>query len=117
MYCGSSNLALGGEKSNGDNLLEIHDDDVATAFAIEALGLIDHYDFLDRFANAKAAKTAKQGSVSKPAAKASVKKTKAVAKKAPAKKAAKKPRAPKKTARKAAPKAGRRTPAAPRSSR
>ncbi len=117
VYCGSSNLALGGEKSNGDNLLEIHDDDVATAFAIEALGLIDHYDFLDRFANAKAAKTAKQNSASKPAAKASVKKTKAVAKKVPAKTATKKPRAPKKTARKAAPKAGRRTPAAARSSR
>ena len=25
VYCGSSNLALGGEQHNGDNLLEIHD--------------------------------------------------------------------------------------------
>lgn len=58
VYCGSSNLANGGEKANGDNLLEIHDSEVATAFAIEALGLIDHYAFLDRYAKAKAAKTA-----------------------------------------------------------
>jgi PLD-like domain len=48
VYCGSSNLALGGEQENGDNLLAIHDADVATAFTIEALELIDHYNFLDR---------------------------------------------------------------------
>ncbi len=53
VYCGSSNLASGGEAENGDNLLEIHDADVATAFAIEALGLIDHYSFLDRMAKPK----------------------------------------------------------------
>jgi hypothetical protein len=53
VYCGSSNLASGGEAANGDNLLEIHDADVATAFAIEALGLVDHYNFLDRMANPK----------------------------------------------------------------
>jgi hypothetical protein len=50
VYCGSSNLALGGEEENGDNLLEIHDPDVVTAFAIEALSLVDHYQFLDRTA-------------------------------------------------------------------
>jgi PLD-like domain len=50
VYCGSSNLALGGEEENGDNLLEIHDPDVVTAFAIEALALVDHYQFLDRMA-------------------------------------------------------------------
>jgi phosphatidylserine/phosphatidylglycerophosphate/cardiolipin synthase-like enzyme len=50
VYCGSSNLALGGEQKNGDNLLEIHDAGVATAFAIEALGLVDHFQFLDRYA-------------------------------------------------------------------
>ncbi|MEA2419342.1 MAG: hypothetical protein QOE60_1548, partial [Thermoleophilaceae bacterium] len=48
VYCGSSNLALGGEQENGDNLLEIHDPDVVTAFAIEALALVDHFQFLDR---------------------------------------------------------------------
>jgi len=53
VYCGSSNLASGGEAANGDNLLAIHDADVATAFAIEALGLVDHYSFLDRMANPK----------------------------------------------------------------
>ncbi|OCB54843.1 hypothetical protein A5722_19370 [Mycobacterium vulneris] len=47
VYCGSSNLALGGEQVNGDNLLAIRDADVATAFAIEAVELVDHYQFLD----------------------------------------------------------------------
>jgi len=48
VYCGSSNLALAGEQKNGDNLIEIHDGDVATAFALEALSLVDHFQFLDR---------------------------------------------------------------------
>jgi len=55
VYCGSSNLALGGEKANGDNLLAIHDRDIATAFAIEAVALVDHFNFLDRFSKAPAA--------------------------------------------------------------
>jgi hypothetical protein len=50
VYCGSSNLAPGGEQENGDNLLAIHDADVATAFTIEALELVDHYNFLDSLA-------------------------------------------------------------------
>ncbi|MEP6838316.1 MAG: phospholipase D-like domain-containing protein, partial [Bradyrhizobium sp.] len=60
VYCGSSNLASGGEAENGDNLLAIHDADVATAFAIEALGLVDHYSFLDRMANPKKPKAPKK---------------------------------------------------------
>lgn len=48
VYCGSSNLALTGEEKNGDNLIEIHDGDVATAFALEALALVDHFQFLNR---------------------------------------------------------------------
>ena len=52
VYCGSSNLAEGGEQQNGDNLLEIHDPDVVTAFAIEALSLVDHFQFLDGLAKA-----------------------------------------------------------------
>jgi hypothetical protein len=48
VFCSSSNLAETGEQLNGDNLLEIHDPDVAACFAIEALGLIDHFDFLDK---------------------------------------------------------------------
>lgn len=50
VYCGSSNLAGGSETQNGDNLLAIHDRSVATVFAIEALGLVDHFNFLDRCA-------------------------------------------------------------------
>jgi hypothetical protein len=50
VYCGSSNLALGGEEENGDNLLAIHDRDAATVFAVEALGLVDHFHFLSRLA-------------------------------------------------------------------
>lgn len=50
VYCGSSNLALKGEEVNGDNLLAIRDGDIATVFAIEALTLVDHFDFLDRTA-------------------------------------------------------------------
>ncbi len=56
VYCGSSNLALGGEKANGDNLLAIRDPDVAAVFAIEALGLIDHFNFLDSTAKGPKAK-------------------------------------------------------------
>jgi phosphatidylserine/phosphatidylglycerophosphate/cardiolipin synthase-like enzyme len=48
VFCGSSNLAPGGEQANGDNLLEIHDADVARAFMIEALALVDHFQFLNR---------------------------------------------------------------------
>lgn len=52
VFCGSSNLALAGEQVNGDNLLCIHDADVVTAFTIEALLLIDHFNFLDSTAKA-----------------------------------------------------------------
>ena len=45
VWCGSSNFSLGGEKDNGDNLIYIKDQDVATAFAIEAMRLTDHYNF------------------------------------------------------------------------
>jgi hypothetical protein len=57
VYCGSSNFSLGGEKENGDNLLCIKDEDVATVFAIEAFRLTDHYNFrskIDKADNAKA---------------------------------------------------------------
>jgi hypothetical protein len=57
VYCGSSNLASGGEAENGDNLLAIHDAEIATAFMIEALLLVDHYAFLDRYAAPAAAPT------------------------------------------------------------
>lgn len=48
VFCGSSNLAKGGETSNGDNLIAIRDADVANTYAIEALRLYDHYRFRTR---------------------------------------------------------------------
>ena len=53
VYCGSSNLALGGENSNGDNLIEIRNQEIATVFAIEALRLVDHYHFRANQINAE----------------------------------------------------------------
>ena len=44
-FAGSSNLAAGGESSNGDNLVEFRDPAVATSFGVEAIKLIDHYRF------------------------------------------------------------------------
>lgn len=49
VYCGSSNLAEGGEEENGDNLIAIYDTDIATVFAIEAIGLVDHFNFRNTF--------------------------------------------------------------------
>ena len=45
VYCGSSNLAFTPEQRNGDNLLEIRDADTVTAFAVEAIRLVDHFQF------------------------------------------------------------------------
>ncbi|MBP1822473.1 hypothetical protein [Mycobacterium sp. OAE908] len=58
VYCGSSNLALKGEQVNGDNLVAIADGEVATVFAIEALLLVDHFNFLDTLSKAPKAPTA-----------------------------------------------------------
>jgi hypothetical protein len=89
VYCGSSNLATGGEAANGDNLLAVHDADVATVFAIEALGLVDHYNFLDRMANPKKAAPKKKAGTTSSATKGSRKrKVRPGAKKATAKKRA-----------------------------
>lgn len=71
VYCGSSNLATGGEENNGDNLLAIHDGDIATVFAIEALALVDHFSFLDKFATGGKGLTAskqKAAAITKPPA-------------------------------------------------
>ncbi len=45
VFTGSSNMAQGGEKDNGDNLIRIEDRKVAIAYAIEALRLFDHFHF------------------------------------------------------------------------
>lgn len=65
VYCGSSNLALAGEQVNGDNLIAIHDGDIATAFALEALAMVDHFDFLDRSSTKAKVAPAKIKSASK----------------------------------------------------
>ncbi|MFL5959998.1 MAG: phospholipase D-like domain-containing protein [Gaiellaceae bacterium] len=51
-FGGSSNLASGGEKENGDNLVCFADRDVATKYAIEAIKLVDHYRFRAAMKNA-----------------------------------------------------------------
>jgi len=53
VYCGSSNLAYSPEQKNGDNLIEILDDDVVTVFAIEAIRLVDHFHWRNRKTTAK----------------------------------------------------------------
>lgn len=45
VFTGSSNMAAGGEKANGDHLIRIEDRKVAIAYAIEALRLFDHFHF------------------------------------------------------------------------
>lgn len=45
VFTGSSNLAGGGEKENGDHIVMIEDRKVAIAYAIEALRLFDHFHF------------------------------------------------------------------------
>ena len=45
VYTGSSNLAEGGEKKNGDHLIRIEDRKVAVVYAIQALLLFDHFHF------------------------------------------------------------------------
>ena len=47
-WVGSSNLAFNPEQKNGDNLIEIRDKDVVTAFAIEAIRLVDHFHWLNK---------------------------------------------------------------------
>ena len=45
VFTGSSNLSAGGEEQNGDNLLAITDPAVASIYAVQALGLVDHFYF------------------------------------------------------------------------
>jgi phosphatidylserine/phosphatidylglycerophosphate/cardiolipin synthase-like enzyme len=67
VFTGSSNLSEGGEKDNGDNLLAIFDRGVATAYAIEAVRLLDHYHFRQKMMGATKARPMKlQGLSEKP---------------------------------------------------
>lgn len=59
VFTGSSNLAAGGEESNGDNLIAIFDRGVATAYGVEAVRLLDHYDFRRKMKKSTKAKPLK----------------------------------------------------------
>ena len=50
VYTGSSNFAPSGEKGNGDHMIVIEDQRVATVFAIESLRMFDHLNFRTRMA-------------------------------------------------------------------
>ncbi|WP_292156305.1 phospholipase D-like domain-containing protein [Mesorhizobium sp.] len=50
VYAGSSNFAPSGEKGNGDHMIVIEDQRVATVFAIESLRMFDHLNFRTRMA-------------------------------------------------------------------
>jgi len=66
VFTGSSNLAKGGEASNGDNLLAITDREVATIYGVEAVRLVDHFHFRAAWKNATSAKPLQlQGPVAK----------------------------------------------------
>jgi hypothetical protein len=53
VFTGSSNLSPSGEKGNGDNLVMIEDQEVATSYAIEALRVFDHLHFRSRMKDAE----------------------------------------------------------------
>ncbi len=56
VFTGSSNLAAGGEEANGDNLIAIFDRGIATAYGVEAVRLLDHYDFRKKMKDATTVK-------------------------------------------------------------
>ena len=58
VFTGSSNLASGGERENGDNLLAIFDRSIAVLFGVEAIRLIDHFGFRAALKKAKPRKGA-----------------------------------------------------------
>lgn len=53
VFTGSSNLADGGEKANGDNLIGLYDRSIAVMYGVEAIRLIDHFGFRAALKNAK----------------------------------------------------------------
>ncbi len=55
VFTGSSNLAPSGENGNGDHLLMIEDQRIATAYAIEALRVFDHLHFRSTMQDASTA--------------------------------------------------------------
>lgn len=47
VFTGSCNMAPGGEEGNGDNLVMIKDQRIATSYALEAVRIFDHLHFRD----------------------------------------------------------------------
>ena len=58
VFTGSSNLSTSGETGNGDNLVMIEDQRVATSYALEALRIFDHLQFRARMQAAAGAPAA-----------------------------------------------------------
>jgi len=52
VFTGSCNLSVSGEEKNGDNLVMIEDQRVATSYAIEALRIFDHLEFRTKMQHA-----------------------------------------------------------------
>ncbi|MFL6541246.1 MAG: phospholipase D-like domain-containing protein [Chthoniobacterales bacterium] len=61
VFTGSSNLSPSGETANGDHLIMIEDQRIATAFAIEALRIFDHLHFRSAMQDAKTSAPASTG--------------------------------------------------------
>jgi len=57
VFTGSSNMANGGEKANGDHLIRIEDRKIAIAYAIKALRLFDHFHFRVKTQSGEAGET------------------------------------------------------------
>jgi len=68
VFTGSSNLSVGGEGKNGDNLVMIEDPRVATSYAIEALRVFDHLHFRSVMQKATSSKDDDALTLLKPAA-------------------------------------------------
>ena len=63
VFTGSSNLSPSGETSNGDHLIMIEDQKIATAYAIEAVRVFDHLEFRNKMKAAEKIKAKKKGPV------------------------------------------------------
>ena len=59
VFSGSSNLSPSGERNNGDHLIMIEDQRIATSYAIEALRMFDHLHFRTVMQSATKKKTKK----------------------------------------------------------
>lgn len=56
VFTGSCNMSVSGEKGNGDNLVVIEDQRVATTYAIEAVRIFDHLEFRTKMKDASKGK-------------------------------------------------------------